>query len=186
MARRAWTRADGSPDTEWARRVAAHRASRPAWWRTIETTDLAGELRRLTGAVLVDGMGTWLAAVLDRGAWASPAPDARSGRPGRRATAGRAGRVAARVDELVAAWRQTGARVVAVSDQVGSGVVPAYRGRAAVPRPARLAESAARGGVRGDHAGRGRARPGRCSNLTESLPITDSEPEPHESGLRNC
>ena len=33
--------------------------------------------------------------------------------------------VAARVDELVAAWRQTAARVVAVSDQVGAGVVPA-------------------------------------------------------------
>jgi adenosylcobinamide kinase/adenosylcobinamide-phosphate guanylyltransferase len=34
-------------------------------------------------------------------------------------------RLAGRVDDLVAAWRATCAQVVAVSDQVGSGVVPA-------------------------------------------------------------
>jgi adenosylcobinamide kinase/adenosylcobinamide-phosphate guanylyltransferase len=36
-----------------------------------------------------------------------------------------AGRVAARLDDLIAAWRQVSAVVVAVSDEVGSGVVPA-------------------------------------------------------------
>lgn len=117
-----WTGADGRPDTEWARRVAAHRARRPAWWRTVETIDLAGELRRLTGAVLVDGVGTWLAAVLDaEGAWRE-APDGAG-------DAGLAGDVAARIEarvaELVAAWRDVSTRLVAVSDQVGSGIVPA-------------------------------------------------------------
>jgi adenosylcobinamide kinase/adenosylcobinamide-phosphate guanylyltransferase len=105
--------ADDGPDAEWARRVAAHRAARPPWWPTLETTDVAGALRRLRGAVLIDGIGTWLAAVMtEAGAW--QAADAQA-----------AGRIADRVNELVAAWRQTSARVVAVSDQVGSGVVPA-------------------------------------------------------------
>ena len=61
---------DGAGDPEWAARVAAHRARRPAWWRTAETTDLAGVLRTARGAVLIDGIGTWLAAVMDEcGAW---------------------------------------------------------------------------------------------------------------------
>lgn len=109
-----WAGADGSPDEEWAGRVAAHRARRPPWWRTVEGTDVAGALSSLCGAVLIDGIGTWLAAVMDaEGAWDPASADAA------------AGRLRERVNELVAAWRQAGPRVVAVSDQVGSGVVPA-------------------------------------------------------------
>ena len=90
----------GAGDAEWAARVAAHRARRPAWWRTIETADLAGVLgQRHDGVLLIDGIGTWLAAVLD---------DA-----------------ARRVPELLSAWRSTPNRVVAVSDEAGLGVVPA-------------------------------------------------------------
>jgi adenosylcobinamide kinase/adenosylcobinamide-phosphate guanylyltransferase len=99
----------GAGDLEWAARVAAHRARRPAWWRTAETTDLAGVLSRAKGAVLIDGIGTWLAAVMDEcGAWD-----------------GSAARLADRVAGLIGAWRRTGARVVAVSDETGLGVVPA-------------------------------------------------------------
>ena len=55
--------------------MAAHRARRPAWWRTAETTDLAGLLATARGALLIDGIGTWLAAVLDDcGAWDDGAP----------------------------------------------------------------------------------------------------------------
>ena len=108
-----WTGPDGEPDTEWARRVAIHRARRPSWWRTVETLDLAGILREETGALLIDGIGTWLAAVLEEaGMWSEAA------------AAGVA--VQARIDELVETWRQTLALVVAVTDQVGSGLVPAY------------------------------------------------------------
>lgn len=104
--------AGGEIDPEWAARVAAHRARRPAWWRTAETTDLAGVLRTARGAVLIDGIGTWLAAVMDEcGVW--------SGGEAARA------RLAARTGELAGAWRQTGACVVAVSDETGLGVVPA-------------------------------------------------------------
>jgi len=102
----------GSPDPEWAARVAAHRARRPAWWRTAETTGLAGVLGAARGALLIDGIGTWLAAALGEcGAWAGDG--------------GWALRLAERTGELVAAWRQTAAYVVAVSDEAGLGVVPA-------------------------------------------------------------
>jgi adenosylcobinamide kinase / adenosylcobinamide-phosphate guanylyltransferase len=108
--------AGGAGDAEWAARVAAHRARRPAWWRTVETTNLAGVLTAARGAVLIDGIGTWLAAVLDEsGAW----DDASGGQ-----SQASAARIAARTAELVAAWRQARAYVVAVSDEAGLGVVP--------------------------------------------------------------
>ena len=110
------TAADGASDPDWAARVAAHRARRPAWWRTAETTDLAGVLRAARGAVLIDGIGTWLAAVLDEcGAWNEQGEDPAAARE----------KLAGRVAELLGAWRQAGAYVVAVSDETGLGVVPA-------------------------------------------------------------
>jgi adenosylcobinamide kinase/adenosylcobinamide-phosphate guanylyltransferase len=100
---------DGAGDGDWAARVAAHRARRPAWWRTVETTDLAGLLASARGAVLIDGIGTWLTAVLDEcDAWGG----------GRE-------KVTGRITELIAAWRQVRALVVAVSDEAGMGVIPA-------------------------------------------------------------
>jgi adenosylcobinamide kinase/adenosylcobinamide-phosphate guanylyltransferase len=94
-------------DPEWRERVAAHRRRRPAWWDTAETTDLAGVLASATGAVLVDGIGTWLAAAMDdTDAWDDPSL------------------VRPRLDDLVSAWRDTRARVVAVSEEVGLSLVP--------------------------------------------------------------
>jgi adenosylcobinamide kinase/adenosylcobinamide-phosphate guanylyltransferase len=95
----------GDSDPDWAARVAAHRARRPSWWRTVETTDLAGILAETRGAVLIDGIGTWLAAVLDESGWDT-------------------GKLDARIAELVGAWRQASAYVVAVSDETGLGVIP--------------------------------------------------------------
>jgi adenosylcobinamide kinase / adenosylcobinamide-phosphate guanylyltransferase len=107
--------ADRAPDTEWEDRVAAHQAGRPGWWRTEESLDLAGALRRNAGALLIDGIGTWLAAVMETaGMWAEPP------------AAGAADRLAAQIEELIAAWRQASGLVVAVTDQVGEGLVPAY------------------------------------------------------------
>jgi len=125
-----WAGADGQSDTEWTRRVAAHRARRPGWWRTAESLDVAGYLRAESGALLIDGIGTWLAAVLDQaGMWASEMPEqAALGRGGEadRGQPDPATVVQAAIDQLVAAWRQTDALVVAVTDQVGSGLVPTY------------------------------------------------------------
>jgi adenosylcobinamide kinase / adenosylcobinamide-phosphate guanylyltransferase len=116
-----WTGAGGEPDTEWAERVAAHRAARPAWWRTEETLDLAGALRRATGALLIDGIGTWLTAIIDEaGGW----PDDDAGWAPSGADPQKL--IEARTAELTEAWRQTRALVVAVTDQVGSGLVPPY------------------------------------------------------------
>lgn len=94
-------------DADWQARIDAHRERRPRWWDTVETIDLAGLLRRSTGTLLIDGMGTWLTAMFDAlGAWEYPRA------------------VEPRVDELIAAWRGTEAHVVAVSDEVGLSVVP--------------------------------------------------------------
>jgi adenosylcobinamide kinase / adenosylcobinamide-phosphate guanylyltransferase len=99
-------------DTEWSRRVAAHRARRPAGWTTLETTAPSELLR--SGTVLVDSVTTWVAALMDEtGVW-TDAP-------------GSPGRLAGRVDALVNAWAMTPAHVVAVSDEVGLGVVPESR-----------------------------------------------------------
>jgi adenosylcobinamide kinase/adenosylcobinamide-phosphate guanylyltransferase len=100
----------GAPagDPEWAARVAAHRARRPPWWTTLETIDLLKVLRTARDAVLIDGIGTWLTAIIDEAdAWEMPVA------------------VRPRLDELIAAWRATEAHVVAVSDEVGLSVVPA-------------------------------------------------------------
>jgi adenosylcobinamide kinase/adenosylcobinamide-phosphate guanylyltransferase len=128
----------GGDDPEWRRRVDAHRSRRPAHWGTVETTDLAGLLRTATTPMLIDGLGTWVAAVFDEcDAWSDEVStdstygekDGDNGDNGRVRDSGDARNardaVTARCDELVEAWRQTRARVVAVSDEVGLGVVPA-------------------------------------------------------------
>jgi adenosylcobinamide kinase/adenosylcobinamide-phosphate guanylyltransferase len=108
--------ADGT-DPSWAERVRVHQERRPAHWTTMETLDVAGVLAETPPArdaipVLVDCLSTWLAGVMDDcGLWAE-APDADK-------------EVASRVDELLDAWRSTRRHVVAVSNEVGSGVVPA-------------------------------------------------------------
>ncbi len=101
-------------DADWAARIAAHQARRPWWWRTVESTDLAAVLRQTRGAILADSVTTWLAAAMDEcGAWAS--------------SGAAAGKLAARIDELVAAWRRVDGYAVAVSDETGLGIVPETR-----------------------------------------------------------
>lgn len=98
-------------DPEWAQRVAVHRERRPATWRTLESTDLEPLLGAAPGdPLLVDCLTLWLTAVLDAtGTWSS----------------GTAQPARARIDGLVAALRTTAREVVLVSNEVGSGVVPA-------------------------------------------------------------
>jgi adenosylcobinamide kinase / adenosylcobinamide-phosphate guanylyltransferase len=106
------TSAAAPDDTEWSARVAAHRARRPAAWSTLETTAPSDLLRR--GTLLVDSVTTWVAALMDEtGIWTDD-PGAEQ-------------RLAARCDALVNAWAMTPGHVVAVSDEVGLGVVPETR-----------------------------------------------------------
>ena len=102
-------------DADWAARVAAHRAARPAHWVTHETRDVAGALAAATGPVLVDCLGTWLTAVVDeRGLWEASSEQV-------------AGVVDALLDDVVEALATTTYDVVLVTNEVGLGVVPAYR-----------------------------------------------------------
>ena len=98
-------------DEEWAERVRVHRERRPEGWRTIETHDVAGVLRTAGSPALVDCMGLWLSVAMDRaGVWEQ--------RPG----ADGALRIATR--DLLDAWANPHRDVVAVSNEVGLGVVP--------------------------------------------------------------
>jgi adenosylcobinamide kinase / adenosylcobinamide-phosphate guanylyltransferase len=99
--------ADGG-DPEWRHRVAEHRDRRPSHWCTIETDDIATQLRRSPGTpTLVDDIGGWLTATLDR----------------RQAWEG--GSVSADTDELLSAVAEFGSPLVLVSPEVGLTVVPA-------------------------------------------------------------
>ena len=113
-----WTGPDGERDTEWAARVARHRAGRPAFWATVESLDISGWLRQETGALLIDGVGTWLAGIMDEAGLWRDQDDAGGGHP--------AVQIRGQIDDLIAAWRRTAALVVAVTDEVGSGLVPVY------------------------------------------------------------
>lgn len=70
-------------DPTFLQRIAAHRRRRPAAWATIETgAGLAAALSRSTGTVLVDSLGTWLAAHWDFAADEAALCNALTGRVG--------------------------------------------------------------------------------------------------------
>lgn len=88
----------GDDDADFAARVAVHRARRPASWQTIEAG--AGLVRTLSatdGTVLLESLGTWVAA----------APD-----------------FAVDADALCAVLRSRSGDTVIVSEEVGLGVHP--------------------------------------------------------------
>lgn len=100
-------------DPEWDERVRQHRRRRPAGWRTTETLDIEKMLTTPEPdvPVLIDCLATWLAGVLDEcGVW--------DGRPGADQE------LARRTGSLLRAWDQTERLVIAVSNEVGSGIVP--------------------------------------------------------------
>lgn len=105
-------------DADWAERVRRHQERRPGAWATAETTDVAAVLRAATRPVLVDCLTLWLTAMMDEvGAW-----DDEAWRDGGERE------LARRFDELEAAWRGAGVPVVAVSNEVGLGIVPESAG----------------------------------------------------------
>ncbi len=87
-------------------------------WTTLETDDVPAALETATQPVLVDCLATWLAGVMGDG--------------GRLGVGGRRQRMAAsrstpRSTRLLKAWQSASVPVVAVSNEVGSGVVPGTR-----------------------------------------------------------
>jgi adenosylcobinamide kinase/adenosylcobinamide-phosphate guanylyltransferase len=109
------TAPDYPGDAEWAERVRQHRRRRPAAWSTVETGDPARVLDCAAdgAAILIDSVTTWLSRVMDDCAcWDDKLADES------------AERLSAALDALAGAWEGTGALAVAVSDEVGSGIVP--------------------------------------------------------------
>ncbi|UCZ62321.1 bifunctional adenosylcobinamide kinase/adenosylcobinamide-phosphate guanylyltransferase [Mycolicibacterium phocaicum] len=93
-------------DADFAARVSAHRNRRPAHWSTVESADVAATLRD-PAATMVDDIGGWLVAAMDRrAAWSG-------------------GSIQADVDELAAAVNEFTAPLALVSPEVGLTVVPA-------------------------------------------------------------
>ncbi len=92
-------------DDDWISRIDKHRARRPPSWKTVEAgADLPAVLAALTGPVLVDSLGTWVAACSARpDADALALPDA---------------------DALAHALAHRDGSTVVVSEEVGLGVHP--------------------------------------------------------------
>jgi len=114
-------------DAEWAERVARHREVRPASWRTVEVGDaperLAALLRTAERTVLVDSLTLWLTVAMDAvGAWDDEAWKGEAPDGGARAALGML------VADLVDAYAGSAGSVVAVSDEIGFGVVPGSAG----------------------------------------------------------
>jgi adenosylcobinamide kinase/adenosylcobinamide-phosphate guanylyltransferase len=85
-------------DHDFNARVAAHRDRRPAGWATVESGPaLPADLAGISGSVLIDALGTWVAATPD---------------------------FAVGVDDLCAVLRSREGDTVVVSDEVGLGVHP--------------------------------------------------------------
>jgi adenosyl cobinamide kinase/adenosyl cobinamide phosphate guanylyltransferase len=85
-------------DEQLIQRIAAHRARRPAGWRTVEAaTDLGVVVAALAGTVLVDSLGTWVAGAAD---------------------------FAVDVDALCRALRERTGTTILVSEEVGMSVHP--------------------------------------------------------------
>lgn len=106
-------------DPEWAERIARHRAQRPGGWQTVETGDdpaaLAELFRTADGPVLADCLTLWLTSAMDEvsawdeGIWAAGAAPRALGELTR---------------NLIAAYEACPGPVVAVSNELGFGLVP--------------------------------------------------------------
>lgn len=105
---------DPDADPEWAARVAAHQLRRPASWSTAETTDAAAAIRGAIGPVLLDCLGTWLTSVIDElDGWSRPTETWQS-------------QLDERIAELADAWSLAAYDAVAVTNEVGWGVIPSH------------------------------------------------------------
>src|SRR5215216_5009842 len=95
------------------REVAVRRrsAGRPADWATVETSDVANALRRAESPVLIDCLGNWVTAQIDRlGTWDQPLPEWQ-------------GAFDSHMQDLIEAWRACQGQAVAVTNEVGWGLV---------------------------------------------------------------
>lgn len=103
------------PDPDWAARIAAHQERRPDHWGTVETRDLATAISTGDDTLIVDCLGTWLAAQIDElDGWNAVQDEWEP-------------LLLERLDAAVDALSQTKRVVVLVTNEVGLGVVPEHR-----------------------------------------------------------
>ena len=103
--------AEHRDDQEMLRKIELHRAERPGHWATIEEPlDLAGAIQSAAGdcdLLLIDCLTLFAANILE-----ADGEDAE--------------RLESRIDTFCAALKSVPCSIVLVSNEVGSGVVPAY------------------------------------------------------------
>jgi adenosylcobinamide kinase/adenosylcobinamide-phosphate guanylyltransferase len=94
-------------DADMEERIARHRASRPASWTTVETDDIAGALRAAPpdAFVIIDCLTLWVFRAMER----EPSDDA----------------IDERAAEAARAASDRDAPTAVVTNEVGSGIVPA-------------------------------------------------------------
>ena len=104
-------------DKEMAARIAAHRAERPAHWRTLEAPlDVGAGIRANIGAadvVLIDCLTLLASNVI------APMPENVSYEDAERA-------LMEEIEGLIAAYSESAARWILISNEVGLGLVPPY------------------------------------------------------------
>jgi adenosylcobinamide kinase/adenosylcobinamide-phosphate guanylyltransferase len=106
---------DEDPDPDWVARVQAHQARRPGHWQTLESRDLATAIEEGDDALLVDCLGTWLAAQIDElDGWDTIREEWEAV-------------LFSRLDAAVDALARTERTVVLVTNEVGMGIVPERR-----------------------------------------------------------
>ncbi|HUP99557.1 MAG TPA: bifunctional adenosylcobinamide kinase/adenosylcobinamide-phosphate guanylyltransferase [Aeromicrobium sp.] len=102
-------------DPDWTARIAAHQERRPTHWSTRETRDLAAAIADGEDALIIDCLGTWLAAQIDElDGWSSVQDEWEA-------------QLMERLDAAVDALARTRRMVVVVTNEVGLGVVPERR-----------------------------------------------------------
>lgn len=100
-----------SDDQAWQDRIEIHKKRRPSCWETFETTDVSCAFGAVSGPVMWDCVGTWLAAAMDDvGAW--------DDQPAWRKD------LDDRVDQMLESWVAYPDPLIAVTSEVGLGVVP--------------------------------------------------------------
>lgn len=106
---------DPATDAEWAARIQTHRNRRAPHWDTVEGTDLAAGVRDSDCAVLIDDLGSWLTALIEElDGWNRPVETWRDA-------------YETELTGLIEACRAAPVTVVAVTSEVGMGLVSEHR-----------------------------------------------------------
>lgn len=116
-------------DPEFAERISRHRADRPASWVTHEVSEARGWIARVPpdALLLVDCVGTLLGLVMEEVYAESHGPDRDMGdAPADHLPDGYEANVSERFGRIVASIAERGGDTIVVTNEVGSGVVPAY------------------------------------------------------------